>query len=216
MSATWRDAHGLTLCLLGALAAGCGASHIEDPTPLPQVRPAATKAALVMSEVQYDLRVVPAQASAFMEAFGREVFAGMTRSGFLPGLVLERDAIASAGPRRLVRLRVTDFREVIDAKVGDDDDMVEIHVAAKVYDATGLALKPAKTVDASVSYESNMFDTTATTPTYTGDFKVRVVGALSASDSGTERSDFSRALTADLGHQLVKQIEPAIRAKLGD
>jgi hypothetical protein len=196
---------------------GCGASYVQNPVSLPKLQPAATSATVVMSEVQYDTRVVPAKCTAFMEAFSREVFSGSSRSGLVPELVLERDALASDGRRKLIRMRITDFRETVDRNLfAGDDDVVEMKVVINIYDASGLPLKPVRTVHASVLYESNMFDTTNRPPLVIQEFGVRVQGKLYRSDNGTQRVDFSRALARDLATQLVIQAEPIIRAKLTD
>jgi hypothetical protein len=172
---------------------------------------------MFLSEIQYDIRVVPANDTAFMEAFGRETLRGFAASGFAPKITLERDALVASGgqSRRLVRFRVIDFREALDKRFFVlDDDIIQATVEVKFYDATGLPLKPSRTVDASVHYESNMFDTTAKEPIFMKNYDLKVVGKNTSDDTSSERIDFARALARDLAYQLLNRVEPDLRGAL--
>ncbi|MBN1961667.1 MAG: hypothetical protein JW841_12030 [Deltaproteobacteria bacterium] len=194
----------------------CGPSKVIHPTMLPKIPVVPTKKQIVVSEVQYDVRVVPPNVTSFMECVSRETFSQLQKSGFLPDTILERDAISrdAKTKRYLIRYRVNDFKEIIDGNaMCPNDNTIEILVQMKFYDVTGVKLHKTSTVEASVTYESNMFDTTAIKPLFMTEYHLLAKGKVSMGDKGSERIAYSRAMASELATQLVIKTAEALHAR---
>lgn len=203
------------------LLAACGKSYVLNPSALPHLAQQAEQMLLV-SDVQYDTRVVPANVTAFMEAYSRSLASAWNESGAVAEVGLERDLPAGKLHREgmLIRYRVTDFVEAVDCGFlchlffGKPTNIIELKVNMKLYHVAAETVTPARVVEGSQMAPTSMIDISGATPLCSETYGVRVVGKLGAGDQGTERIAFSRAMAQELAYQTVRKSYLDIKAVL--